>query len=683
MISLSGLNQEQRLAAESVEGPVLILAGAGSGKTRTITYRMAHMIDNLCIPAKKILGVSFTNKAAKEMRERVSTLLSKNKIRGLTLCTFHSLGVRILKKEITALGYHHNFTIYDTTDQLSIIREALKHYKADKQSFDHKVIQAKISKLKNFGIGPLDYLKTPHFNEDSPYDLATEYCYHYYQDKLSFYNAIDFDDILFLTVELFKKFPEKAQHYSRQYEYIMIDEYQDTNTLQFQLVLALTSTHHNLCVVGDDDQAIYAFRGADVSNILGFEKHFANAKVVKLERNYRSTTAILSLANAVIAKNLKRRDKTLKGDKAGPLPLLWAMADSDHEAEIVVEEVLQFQSNGGHLADVAILFRSKAQISPFEDQLRLSQIPYNIVGGQKLYERKEVKDLIAYLSFIHNHSDELSFRRILNVPARGIGTATLNKYLDIKKGLGEGSKTTLFQVMREKPDLDPKRLEPLNKFFSLIERTKEIFSRNNLTEGIALLIEEIDFLNYIDEQYSQNAKQAARRKQDLFRFQESAERFERLFKQNATLENFLERLLLQDSQDSKDDPLDDDDVRKNEVTLMSLHSAKGLEYDVVFFVGAEEEILPHKKSVQEGSDINEELRLCYVGITRAKEKLYLTYCKERKLYGKMVPRRKSRFLEDIGETLTEQDRTTFGHLTKEEAQDYKKSFFDNLINSID
>jgi DNA helicase-2/ATP-dependent DNA helicase PcrA len=682
MISLSGLNPEQRLAAEIVDGPVLILAGAGSGKTRTITYRMAHMIDNLSISAKKILGVSFTNKAAKEMRERVETLLSKNKTRGLTLCTFHSLGVRILKKEISSLGYHHNFTIYDTTDQLSILREALKNYHADKEKFDQKIIQAKISKLKNFGIGPNDFIKSPYFNEESAYDVATEYCYHYYQDKLSFYNAIDFDDILFLTVELFKKFPEKAQAYSRQYEYIMIDEYQDTNTLQFQLVLALTTTHNNLCVVGDDDQAIYAFRGADVSNILNFEKHYPSAKVIKLERNYRSTTAILNLANAVIAKNPKRRDKTLKGNKAGPTPLLWAMAESDHEAEVVVEEILQYQSGGGHLSDVAILFRSKTQIPPFEDQLRLSQVPYNIVGGQKLYEKKEVKDLIAYLSFLHNHQDELSFRRILNVPARGIGTQTLNKYLEIKKSHGEQSRLSLYDVMKAQPDLDPKRAEPLNKFFSLIERARLAFAQNKLTEGIALLLQEIDFLTYIDEQYSQNAKQAARRKQDIFYFQESAERFERLFKQSATLENFLERILLQDSQDRQQDPLEDDDVRKNEVTVMSLHSAKGLEFDVVFFVGAEEDLLPHKKSVQEGSDINEELRLCYVGVTRAKEKLYLTYCKERKLYGKMVPRKKSRFLDDIGETLVEQDRTTFGHLTAEEAQDYKKNFFGNLIDSL-
>ena len=310
MISLSGLNDKQREAAETVEGPLLILAGAGSGKTRTITYRIAHMVDNLGIPGDSILGVSFTNKAAREMRERVITLLGAKKSRKVSLLTFHSLGVRILKKEIEKLGYHPNFSIYDQSDQLSIIREALKLYHAEKK-FDTKDVQSKISFLKNAGITEFDFADSPHFNPEDPYSHATEYAYRFYQEKLKFFNAIDFDDILFLTLKLFRENPEVANHYSLKYKYIMIDEYQDTNTLQFELIRHLTSTHNNLCVVGDDDQSIYGFRGADITNILEFESAFPGCKIVKLEENYRSVSSILNIANMVIKENKKRRDKTL------------------------------------------------------------------------------------------------------------------------------------------------------------------------------------------------------------------------------------------------------------------------------------------------------------------------------------------------------------------------------------
>lgn len=681
MISLSGLNDKQREAAETVEGPVLILAGAGSGKTRTLTYRIANMVDNLGLPSDQILGVSFTNKAAKEMRERVVTLLGARKARKIALLTFHSLGVRILKKEIDKLGYHLNFSIYDQSDQISIVREALKHYHADKK-FDTKDVQSKISFLKNAGVTEDDFADSIHFNPEDPYSHATEYAYRYYQEKLKFFNAIDFDDILFLTLKLFRNNPDIAKAYSEKYQYIMIDEYQDTNTLQFELVRHLTVTHNNLCVVGDDDQSIYGFRGADITNILEFEKSFPGAKVVKLEENYRSVSSILDLANHVIKENKKRRDKTLWSQKKSDhIPLLWAMADMEHEAEVIVEEVVRHQGNGGHLADIAILYRSNTQAPPIEDQLRMSQVPYTIIGGQKFYDKKEVKDLMSYLFVILNPNDQMAIRRILNIPHRGIGNVTLQKYLD----KSAEDNIALFEALVKYPALDPNRASSISKFTDLIKKYKGVFGTYTLAQSITNLIEEIDYLNFIDKQYD-NAKQVERRRKDVMYFIESSERFTNYYKENADLKTFCERLLLQDSQDKEElNDGEDHDVRKNEVTLMTLHSSKGLEFDTVFLVGVEEEILPHKKTITQGEDISEERRLCYVGITRAQAKLIMTYCKQRKLFGKDTPRFKSRFLNELKnkDLYREQDRTTFGHLTEEEATDYKKSFFSNLLGSLD
>lgn len=680
MISLSGLNDKQREAAETVEGPVLILAGAGSGKTRTITYRIAHMVDNLGIKNDCILGVSFTNKAAKEMRERVIALLGARKSRKIALLTFHSLGVRILKKEIDKLGYHLNFSIYDQSDQLAIVREALKLYHAEKK-FDVKDVQSKISFLKNAGITEDDFADSVHFNPEDPYSHATEFAYRYYQEKLKFFNAIDFDDILFLTLKLFRQNPDVVEAYSLKYQYIMIDEYQDTNPLQFELVKFLTSTHDNLCVVGDDDQSIYGFRGADISNILDFESNFPRAKVVKLEENYRSVSSILDLANAVIKVNKKRRDKTLWSQKkSNHIPMLWATADTDHEAEVVVEDIVRYQGGGNHLGDIAVLYRSNTQAPPIEDQLRMSQVPYTIIGGQKFYDKKEVKDLMSYLFVILNPNDQMAIRRILNIPHRGIGNATLEKYLS----KSQEDNIALFDALERYPGLDPKRESNIKGFVELIRKYKNTFATYNLSQSITNLIEEIDYLNFIDKQYD-NAKQVERRRNDVMHFIESSQRFTTYYKENANLKLFCERLLLQDSQDKDTLDEEDHDVRKNEVTLMTLHSSKGLEFRKVYMLGLEEETLPHKKTITLGQDISEERRLCYVGITRAQEELVMTYCKQRKIFGKETPRFKSRFLHELGNInlYVQQDRTTFGHLSKEEEIDYKKSFFSNLIGLLD
>lgn len=668
MISLDGLNREQREAAETVEGPVLILAGAGSGKTRTVTYRIAHMLKNLRIPGNQILAVSFTNKAAAEMKERVAHLVDARARKGITLSTFHSLGIRILREDIHHLGYNNLFTIYDQADQMSIVREGLKNYRSGK-NFDRATIMSKIGLLKNNGISAEEYPKSSFYDPENNYDGAAEFVYHFYQEKLQFYNALDFDDILFLVVKLFTNHPEVATKYSERFRYIMIDEYQDTNTLQFKMIQALTSTHQNICVVGDDDQAIYAFRGADISNILNFEKQYANTKIVKLEENYRSTYPILNLANRVIKESTQRKEKTMRTSQMeGAQPLLWASGDSDHEAAIVVEDIIKMQSHGISLSDIAILYRSNTQIPPFEDQLRISQVPYNIIGGQKFYEKKEIKDIIAYLTLIQNPRDELALRRILNVPNRGIGSVTLNKFLTIA---GE-KKQHLFHALAAEEEH-----EGIKTFVELIKKYQREFNEKPMLATITQLVEEIQYYDFIEKSYD-SVKLAARKRDDVKNFILAADRFQDRYQEDATLKNFVERLLLADAHDSRSS----NEEYKNEVTLMTLHASKGLEFDNVFLVGMEEELLPHKKTIMDNSDINEERRLAYVGITRARKKLIMTYAKERKIYNKMISRHKSRFIIELNDCYKEVDRTNFGDMSEEEVKDFKKSFFGSLKDTL-
>ncbi|OFZ52397.1 MAG: hypothetical protein A2381_10530 [Bdellovibrionales bacterium RIFOXYB1_FULL_37_110] len=677
MFNLNGLNSQQRVAAEIIEGPVLILAGAGTGKTRTITYRIAHMVENLNISPENILAVSFTNKASKEMLERTEHLLGKKKSSLLTLSTFHALGVRILRSEIQKLGYGRFFSIYDTSDQLSIIREALKKYKADK-SFDRKMILSKISFLKTKCISNEEFTSSVYFNLEEPYDLATEFVYHYYQDKLKFYNAIDFDDILFLTHKLLRENQELREKYSQRFKYIMIDEYQDTNRLQFDLILHLTCTHQNLCVVGDDDQAIYAFRGADISNILDFEKHFPSAKMIKLEENYRSSPSILNLSNQVIKENKHRKIKTLWSKQSSTeKPYLWKMKDPEHEARIIIEDIAHSERTNHPLNEMAILYRSNLQAVPFEDQLRMNNIPYTVIGGQKFYEKKEIKDLMAYLMAILNPYDELALRRILNIPNRGIGNVTLKKYLT--KALQ--NKSSLFKEMETDTHQVSDKSSPIASFVLLINQYKKIFHAKVLPEAIGDLIKEIDYLGFVEKQYD-SAKQVEMRKKDVLSFIESAERFYYYHKEGATLRNFIEKILLKDSQDQKEES--DESVKKNEVQLITLHSAKGLEFDTVYLAGVEEGLLPHKKTIQSDDDVSEERRLCYVGITRARQKLIMTHCQSRTLYGNNQIRHLSRFLSGLKdqELFIKQDRTTLDHLNHQEKEVFKKNFFEGLIDSL-
>ena len=681
MINLSELNPEQRKAAETIQGPVLILAGAGSGKTRTVTYRIGHMISNLGINPREILAVSFTNKAALEMHERVTKLLGPRKKRGLNLSTFHSLGIKILREDIHHLGYSKNFTIYDQGDQQAIIREGLKKYKSAKEAYDKKTIASKIGFLKNSGISAEKFKYSKHFDEENDYDLATEYVYQYYQDKLHFYNAVDFDDILFLCVELFRNNPEVAKKYSEKFKYIMIDEYQDTNGLQFEMVRALTSTHSNICVVGDDDQSIYAFRGADISNILNFEKIYQGTTVIKLEKNYRSIGKILDLANSVIKENIKRKDKTMRAHlDQGSVPQVWSCANSDHEAQVVIDDIIEYQKSGKFLGEVAILYRSNTQIPPFEDQLRLAQIPYTVIGGQKFYEKKEIKDLIAYLSVIYNPKDEISLRRVLNIPHRGIGNKSLKDFLEIS----HEKNISLFEVLKLQCQVvKTKKEESIHHFLFLLNKYNAksgLFQTMKLHEALASLIQEIDYFHFVEKSYD-SPKIISRKKDDVRNFLLSTERFVDRFKEEATLKNYLERLLLVDSSQDQNNP--DDHIAKNEVQLMTLHASKGLEFEVCYLVGAEEELLPHKNVLKDSSDISVERRLCYVGITRAKEKLVMTYANERKIYGKKIKRAMSRFLIKHDDFYKEVDKNNFGDLNEEEIEEYKSNFFNDLLQSLD
>jgi len=671
MFSLEDLNQKQQIAARTINGPLLILAGAGSGKTRTLTYRMASMVKEHRIDPKAILALTFTNKAALEMKKRVRQLLKGRK--SPQTSTFHALCLQILKEEIHLLGYQKNFTLYDQNDQMSLMRDALNNFKSQK-TFDRGTILSMMSSLKNKLISPEQYASSEHFDESNDYCYALEYCYYFYSEKMRYFNAIDFDDILGLTVQLFEKHPEVATKYSQKFEYVLVDEYQDTNPLQFSILQGLTSTHNNICVVGDDDQSIYKFRGADIENILNFENLYEGTKVVKLEENYRSTQNILNLSNEVIKKNTKRKAKTLwTHNEKGELPSLWETLDDVHEAQIVADEVVKLQERGVALSDIAILYRSNTQIPPFEDQLRMSLIPYKIIGGKKLYDRKEIKDLIAYVATITNPLDEISLRRVLNVPTRGIGNKTLEKYLEISKGNNKSLFASFNMFAYEQED------KHLIKFLELWQDLKVKSQELGPKAFMEYLIEKTQYIEFIKRFYKEE-KQVEIRKNLINTLISSAERFEQQKEITPTLKNFFDKILLADSQDIA---YEKGEEQGNVLTLMTLHSSKGLEFDYVFLVGTEEEFLPHKRTIKMGEDISEERRLFYVGITRARKHLYMTRCKQRRLYGKDVKRHVTRFLTGFEEYYSIQDRTTLNHLSEEEAEAYKTQLFSDLMNILD
>jgi superfamily I DNA/RNA helicase len=656
MVNLNTLNPQQRLAAETIRGPVLILAGAGTGKTRVITFRIAHMVERGIAPGN-ILGVTFTNKAAREMQERVNKLLPKrkteDKINRPTICTFHSLCVRILRQHIDKLGYKKNFVIYDESEQLAAVKKILSGISAKGEKTEPGAILALLSKFKNGG----ENAKV--FGDESVRALA-QHIAKRYESALHACNAVDFDDLILLTLRLFNEHPDALAACREKYRYVMVDEYQDTNAAQFQLVHALTLEHRNLCVVGDDDQSIYGWRGAEVANLLNMEKHFPDIRVVKLEQNYRSTTTILNAANAIIKNNVRRRGKSLwskKGDGT-KIQLQTYEHDEDEAREIVAQ--IEFKRLAHKIAwqDSAILFRTNQQSRPLETALRAASVRYHLIGGQSFFDRREIKDFIAYLKMFLNPHDDISLLRIANIPARGLSDVTMERLL----GASHERKCSVFTAMKN-PLVTTTLLTNTRKcieaFVEFIERTQAQLERrsptrpelagpeagapNTLPAWAENFLDEANYFSELrrSEKNPEMAESRIRNLRDLVATMNGGAAT--LAEQ---LDDFLENITLDsDREEEKENTAD-------AVTLITMHSCKGLEFPHVFVVGLEDGLLPHTRSKVEGT-LDEERRLFYVAVTRAMLTLTISHCGGRKKYGQLLPCQPSPFLKELPEELVE------------------------------
>jgi DNA helicase-2/ATP-dependent DNA helicase PcrA len=626
---LDGLNPKQREAAQCLEGPLLILAGAGSGKTRTITYRIANLLQNGVSP-NNVMAVTFTNKAAQEMKSRIEQILGV-RARGLVTGTFHAICVRILRKDGEALGIDPNFTIFDEADQTTLMREILSELNLDEKRHPPRVLLSAISSAKN---------RSRNFSSHPPFGHFEEILaqvYPMYQKKLRALHAFDFDDLLLETVRLFMEQPKIREKYETLFRYLLVDEYQDVNFAQYRLVKILSENHRNLCVVGDDDQSIYSFRGADVELILRFEKDFPDAKVVRLEQNYRSTSTILNAANAVVAGNKRRKPKQLWTENPpGEKILLFEALNEKEEGRFVVEEILKLvRRENRSLKDFAVLYRTNAQSRAVEEAFLQAGLPYQVIGGVRFYDRKEIKDILAYLKVIVNPYDAISLRRALNVPPRGIGSATLKRLEDFAGSKGEGLFYALSHI-DEIPDIKGKAKQGLTQFAQLLSELSSLKKEFGLTYFLKSVLQKSGYLAFLEEDASAEGTSRLENCQELLTV---AQEFEKNAEDNS-LEAFLYHVSLLSDVDTKNES-------KEAVTLMTLHSAKGLEFPVVFLVGMEEGIFPHNRSLLDESNIEEERRLCYVGITRAMEKLYLLCAFERTLFGVSNFGEPSRFLAEI------------------------------------
>ena len=630
---LDVLNPVQRQAAEHCKGPVLILAGAGSGKTRVLTYRIAHLVQTQGVSPFRILAITFTNKAAREMQERLLKLLPQAE--QMWISTFHSACLKILKRDIDKIGLQRNFVVYDSADQLTLLKECLLQLNIDTEKFTPQAILGRISMAKNnlqdahsFGSQRLDYFEG---KVSEAYDL--------YEKKLRQNNAMDFDDLLLYTVKLLKEAPEVCRYYQERFEHILVDEYQDTNSAQYTIVKLLAERHRNLCVVGDDDQSIYKWRGADLRNILDFEKDYKDAKVFKLEQNYRSTKVILSAANCVISNNEGRKDKTLwtENNEGEPITVFTATTEQE-EAYYVAHTIGEDLTARGSYAfnDCAVLYRTHAQSRVLEEAFVRMNIPYRIIGGPRFYDRKEVKDLLYYLRLIVNPGDDVGFRRVVNVPRRGIGEASIQKL----EQFATQRNFSLLEAAREAGSCPGLR----------ITTARDLVAFAEMIENSARQAEFIELHELVEQVLSSSGILADLQKE---RSIESQTRVENVMEVVSVARDFVEKNMDNSLGDflgsvalvTQGDDYDQEGDRF--VSLMSLHSAKGLEFPVVFLVGMEEGVFPHMRAIYEPAELEEERRLCYVGITRAREKLYLTHASQRMLYGKYNTNKASRFLEEI------------------------------------
>jgi DNA helicase-2/ATP-dependent DNA helicase PcrA len=639
MSLLNDLNPVQQKAVLETEGPLLVFAGAGSGKTRVLTYRIAYLIQEKGVAPWNILAVTFTNKAADEMRERVERLLGRSS-KGTWISTFHSACVRILRRHIEPLGFQRNFVIYDEQDQERHLKNVMKELELDFKMFNPKAIQSAIDRLKNDGITP-DQYRPSQFNI---FQKRLALVYQRYQEDLRRNNAVDFGDLLTFVTILFRSFPEILKSYQELCRYVMVDEFQDTNLIQYHLIRQIVDGHRNICVVGDDDQSIYRWRGAEVGNILNFEKDFPETKIITLEQNYRSTQNILHAANQMVRQNRSRKEKVLWTENPeGEILTLYVAEDEADEARFVVQKIMEKSHSSSRRAEgpvrsyreIAVFYRINAQSRAIEDELVKQQIPYTIVGGLKFYERKEIKDVLAYLKLIANPSDGLSLRRIMNVPPRGIGEKTIEKIeaFSREKGL------SLYEGMRQtlKEGWLPSNVEgKIKDFLQMIEEFRKDAKNLSLSQLTLALLDKSDYLRRLKEEGTDEAFSRMENIDELINvmmeFEQGGE--------EVSLETFLDKVSLVTDVDLYED-------KGNRVSLMTLHCAKGLEFPLVFIVGMEDGLLPHHRRGDEMEDLEEERRLFYVGMTRAKERLFLSRAEKRYTFGVGRANLPSRFLDEI------------------------------------
>ena len=668
----TGLNEMQKEAVLHTEGPLLILAGAGSGKTRVLTHRIAHLVKDKNVEPWHILAITFTNKAAKEMKERIETLVGEEATRSMWVSTFHSMCVRILRRNIELLGYGKWFTIYDTSDQKSLIKQIIKNLDYNEKAFPVGAVLGEISAQKNEAISPAKYTKI--VGEDFRLSRIAK-IYTMYQQQLKENNALDFDDLLMKVYELFTTHPDVLEFYQSKFKYIHVDEYQDTNTVQYHLVRLLAGDVQNLCVVGDDDQSIYGWRGANIRNILDFERDFEGARSIKLEQNYRSTQIILDAANAVVSRNAGRKAKRLWTDNEKGNEIDIFRAENEYkEAEFIARAIIKKVGAGERqYSDFAVLYRTNAQSRVLEEKMVSSSIPYRLLGGTRFYERKEIKDLLSYLRAISNHQDDVAVQRIINTPRRGIGATTVDRIAQY--GLEQGM--DFYETARLSKELGVIGNAPATKvvqFTTMMDRFRTLAPMMGIKELLEEVIETVKYYDYIKEQYSEDAEDRISNIGELI--SKTASYMNTA--QEPSLGEFLEEVTLVAD-------IDNYDEGSNSVVLMTLHSAKGLEFPVVFIPGLEEGLFPSSMSMNDGEDgIEEERRLCYVGITRAREKLYMLHAECRRTYGRIQYAAGSRFLKELPLELKNQE-------IKEEPQAYnpfnkaskKLTLIDNIPKTVE
>ncbi len=641
---LKGLNDKQYEAVINTEGPCLVIAGAGSGKTKVLTHKIAYLIQEKNIAPWNILAITFTNKAANEMKERIANLVGEQ-AKDLWMGTFHSICVKILRSHIEKIGYESSFIIFDTSDQRTLIKRCIKELNLDDKMFTDRSVQSEISNAKNEMLEPDQYLAR---NKGDFRKEKIAEVYSMYQKNLKENNAVDFDDIINFTIKILKENPEIADYYANKFQYVLVDEYQDTNKAQFTLVKLFAKNNGNITVVGDNDQGIYSFRGADISNILNFEKDFKGTKIIKLEQNYRCTGNILKIANSVIKNNETKYNKKLwTQNETGNLPKIYSASDEYDEGRYIVEQIEHLRRQEGYnYSDFAVLYRMNTQSRAIEDILSREGIPYKVVGGLKFFERKEIKDIISYLRLIQNPMDNLSLTRIINEPKRGIGRTSLDKVQD----LAVENETSMYEIIKNSDQYGLNRVFMNSReFVNAIEELRNKKDDILISELVKLTLKKTGYTNALEEE---KTLEAENRIENLDEFLTVAMEFEKQEADNS-LQNFLEGMTL-----SSD--IDNVDESEESVTLMTLHSAKGLEFPVVFLVGMEEGIFPGYKSIGEPTALEEERRLCYVGITRAKRNLFLTCSKKRTMFGSTSYNMISRFVKEIPEELLDGEEEAFG-----------------------